>query len=227
MNPSPAEKIADRLERIERENRILRWVGSAMFVGLLVVMATLMGPSGRRALDAESLELRDRQGVVRARLGLDRDGFPKLAFLDPRGMDQMVLSSVDNASGMELYDRGQLRVSMSAGPDGSSTLHLFDRARNVSSSFYMWADGTTGVLLNGGETPLHLTAKSGGESKLSVYDRDFVERGALRFPMDGPIQWMPATQSSISRTQNAGGDPSEETTKATLGSSSTRGRATL
>jgi hypothetical protein len=189
MIPSQTDTIVERLRQIERENRQLRWVGSALFLGLVVLITAGTGLVGRTNLAVERLEWKDKRGVVRARLALAEDGSPRLAFLDAQGGDQMVIQARDNASSIELFTNRQLRASLVSSSDGSSTLQFFDKSRNAPSCFYMWAEGTTGLLLSGRETPLHLTAKANGQAKLSVLDQNFQERATLWFSTEGKFDW--------------------------------------
>lgn len=188
MPLSTTVTIAERLDQIERENKLLRWIGSVLFAGLVVAIS-ISGLVGRRTIQTERLELKDRQGNVRARLALGDDGAPKLAFFDARGEEQLTVQAREDTSSIELFDRGHVRVSLSSSNDGSSALHLFDKARNLPSTFYMWPEGSSGLLLSGGEAPLHLSSRADGPAKLSILDPNFKERGALWFNRDGEVNW--------------------------------------
>src|SRR4051812_26541739 len=145
MNPSTTEALALRLDRIERENAYLRWVGTALFVGIVLLVTVV--PIGRSAYRSHKFELKDDQGRIRATLGFARDGSPALEFFDDHGERQVALVAEENDSNLQLHQRGQMRVLLSATSEGVSTLHLFDRGGSSPSSFYMWPEGTTGLFL--------------------------------------------------------------------------------
>jgi hypothetical protein len=137
----------------------------------------------------ERLELKDQQGKVRASLALEADGTPKLAFRDSQGVERMVLEAREHRTRLELYAGGRLQASLESNSDGSSALQLFDKDRNAPSSFDMWPEGTTGMLLSGRNAPLHLVAKANGPTKLSVLDQAFEERAALRLTPGAKLDW--------------------------------------
>ncbi len=69
--------LLDRLQKLERENRKIKQFGAVLLVAIAVLI--LMGQAGKnRALDADSLVIRDAAGNVRIELGLLEDHHPIL-----------------------------------------------------------------------------------------------------------------------------------------------------
>ncbi|MFQ5804651.1 MAG: hypothetical protein ACE5JQ_17315 [Candidatus Methylomirabilales bacterium] len=119
MNEPTMDTLAQRLDRVERENRRLKRAG---VVALAVIVAVvLMGqatwklaPPGKpgKVVGAEQFIVHDARGGVRAVLGTLPDGTVKLV----------------------LYDRGnpgETRIILSAGPEASPALSFSDKAGKV------------------------------------------------------------------------------------------------
>jgi hypothetical protein len=100
MNPSTTEALAERLDQIERENVYLRWIGTALFVGLVLLVT--VAPIGRNSYRARRFELEDDQGRIRATLGFGMEGTPSLQFFDGHGERQVALMAEENDSSMQL-----------------------------------------------------------------------------------------------------------------------------
>jgi hypothetical protein len=78
--PEP-HSISERLEKIERENRVLKRIGVVVlsFLAALVIMGQA---KPRRTIEAESFILRDSAGRMRAEINMDQSGTPALTFYD-------------------------------------------------------------------------------------------------------------------------------------------------
>ncbi|MFO0960350.1 MAG: hypothetical protein U0800_23425 [Isosphaeraceae bacterium] len=198
MNPTETEALVVRLDRIERENRYLRWIGSGLFLALAGLMAAAPGmPLGRSRLQADRFELKDSQGRVRANLGFTREGAPGLFLLDDHGREQIAMVAQEQSTTIDLSQQGRPRMSMMATIDGSSTLQFFNSQSNVPSALYMWPDGASGLFLSGRESPVHLVTSQDGPARLSLLDRDFREMGSYRLSTDGTFDWHAVATSSV------------------------------
>jgi hypothetical protein len=86
------DSVLARLDRLERQNRRLRWAIAAAVLlagGLLALAAWRPAPlqaepSQSRALEADKFTLRDEHGTTRAGLSIGKAG-PMLIFYDERG----------------------------------------------------------------------------------------------------------------------------------------------
>ena len=76
--------ISERLEKVERENRVLKRF--AMLALSLIAAVLVMGQAGpQRTVEAEKFVLKDSAGRMRAEITLDQSGTPALVFYDESG----------------------------------------------------------------------------------------------------------------------------------------------
>jgi len=118
------DQLTRRLDRLERENRRLKFVGALALLGLgaLTVMGQTAPTSVANTLEAERFVLRDNAGNVRATLGLRPDGTAALALADDTQQDRAVLSvTAPGQASVDLSDRaGHLRAGLGVRADGSA-----------------------------------------------------------------------------------------------------------
>ncbi|HUT75989.1 MAG TPA: hypothetical protein VM221_14275 [Armatimonadota bacterium] len=111
MNDAGFANVIGRLERLERQNRRLRWGGvavAALLGGLLV-----MGATSPPIVEAERFVVRDAEGTVRAVLGVPDEGLSKTLKLDQRG------------ALLALYNtHGKVRTVLSIGPEGPERVEV-------------------------------------------------------------------------------------------------------
>ena len=98
-------------------------VGGRLFEPVPVAAQFEQAPE---VVKARSFQLVDRQGKVRAELGLDRDEKPSLILRDAAGKD---------------------RVGLVVEPDGSPALILSDAAEKVRASLWLESDGNPRLAL--------------------------------------------------------------------------------
>ncbi len=90
MDKPLIDRLAERVERLERENHCLRWGGTfALFAGLVIILG------GARRADDHKLEVRelvvqDEAGASRIVLGV-RDNGPYLNFITKEGTARLHL----------------------------------------------------------------------------------------------------------------------------------------
>src|SRR5215831_3067790 len=90
MSELTIETLLPRLERLERENRLLKWLGGALVIAAVAAMLVnakrpelILSPT--RIIEAEKFVLKDSSGKVRAVLG---EGESTLGFLSNSGGSQ-------------------------------------------------------------------------------------------------------------------------------------------
>lgn len=105
---SDFELLATRVERLERQNRLLKrgWLAVLLAAGSLIVMGQARPNTG---VDAQRYTLRDAQGAKRAELVLDSDSpqakpDPTLRFFNDKGDQTLTLS----ATKMELAGQSEM-----------------------------------------------------------------------------------------------------------------------
>jgi hypothetical protein len=113
------EALAQRLEKVERQNRRLKMVAAVVLA--LAVAGLVMGQALPRAriVEAEGFVLKDGAGKARAGLVMYNDG-PMLALYDETGNFRAGLDVDKGVSGLRLADEtGRPRVALTVLKDGS------------------------------------------------------------------------------------------------------------
>jgi hypothetical protein len=82
--------VVARLEKVERENRRLKFAGAVPFLLLTAVLVMGQAPPKGRTLEAEEFVLRDSAGTRLAVLDVT-DGSPALSLLDRAGVTRAAL----------------------------------------------------------------------------------------------------------------------------------------
>jgi hypothetical protein len=134
MDTTRFDALAERIERLERENRRWRRAGMVVTLGLaaLPVIAGASRDGQATVLEAQRLVLKGQDGKVYAELGVrtNKAGgteFPQLS----------------------LYDqRGKRRVDLAVWPDGSPELRFNDEDQRPRCSLAMLRDGLTQLGFN-------------------------------------------------------------------------------
>lgn len=103
MTPEMA-RVVDRLERLERENRRLRW-GGLFVLGLLGILCVTGLTLDDPVIGAEAFTLLDTRGEPRGVFALVNEE-PTLAFFDTQGRVRAGVSLVEDSPRIVLYDEG-------------------------------------------------------------------------------------------------------------------------
>jgi hypothetical protein len=129
MNERTMNLLARRLDRLERENRRLKRVGSAVLIGLAIL--ALMGQATparvQKLVEAERFVLRDTNGKLRATLSME-DGSPSLSLHDEVLRFRAVLGVAGGSPALELLDQAQTIRATLIALDGAPVLTLNDQA---------------------------------------------------------------------------------------------------
>jgi hypothetical protein len=172
--------IMARLTRVERENRRLRQIALSLF--LVVGIVLLMGQTRpNRTIEAEQFILKDSNGRMRARLGMQTPDMPTLVFTDPKGLQLVSLGAGENPS-----------LNLCKGS-----------CENQQVWVGTYPNGLFGVALYGKEdgTPLHgLQAALGvvkGVPGLNLYGKEQGENASLDLEM-GPRLELNAAEGTLS-----------------------------
>jgi hypothetical protein len=197
MDSTTLDRLTQRLDRLERENRWLKRVGAAGLIGLAGVL--FMGAALAKVPDevrAKAFVVVDDAGIERARL------FNSALMLVPAGktglmlyasQDHISLSVVDKTKRAELNGIFQIRadgggilripakdgtggVRLFAEPDGTSGITLLTQQDKVRGSFRMDDQGRAGLYLTDDTVPramlVHRTVGEHSSSFLLFYDKD-------------------------------------------------------
>ncbi len=153
MTMPTIEAVSARLDGLERENRMLRWIAVGLAVALLAVgVAPIFGRDrAGRTLEAQKLVIRDAEGRVRGSFGVDHRGLPALKILDRHGNDQIEMGvPSEDTSSLAFYDRGTLRLQLDASIEGMTSVRLYDPSRVMQSSLVIKRDGAAELSMGDG-----------------------------------------------------------------------------
>jgi hypothetical protein len=132
MTDPTLDDLTQRLDRLERENRWLKRMGTGVLVGATAV--ALMGQRGAApVVEAQRFLINDpASGKARAALSLLQDGSVGLSLISADGKSLSLSADAGGNMGLSLVDSNRtLRAALSAGADGSPTLILHDRSGKV------------------------------------------------------------------------------------------------
>jgi len=141
------QALAERVTKLEAQNRRLKQGGIAVlvFASTLMFMAEAQPD---RVIEANSFQLKDSTGKVRAKLSVEGPNGPTLSFLDAKGVhvaslsggdepflvlfrpgteEQIKLGTFGAMYGLGLYDKG-IRAGLTIQPGSSSSLDFFDES---------------------------------------------------------------------------------------------------
>lgn len=179
MNEPTTQTLARRLDRVERENRRLK--GAGVVALALVAAMVLMGQAtGSKVIEAERFVLKDKDGKVRAELGLSGGVFadsrmilkpdaPHLSFYDEKSKPHIRLSFDRHISELLLGDKERGHVSLSLHEQGFAGLDLNPMVeRKHSISMAAFRSGTRLSLSTGGKTRVQMWGTE--EARVTVYD---------------------------------------------------------
>lgn len=188
------DTIAQRMERLERDNRRLRQFALAIACGTLAVFLTGQTVPRPPTLEAQRLVLKDQRGAIRAvlgavsddepfgllvldargrirgKLGVQEDGAPVLALADERGVDRVVLQP---DTGLRVLGNGP-SVTLGVTYGTEPALELRDKDGWTRASLALTSTNTAPVLkfLDArGNTRAWIGAMSDGKAQLLLMNR--------------------------------------------------------
>ncbi len=163
MNEPTMDKLVQRLDRLERENRRLKRIGALVVVGIAAVV--LMGQARlskvAKVIEAEKFVLRDTSGQIGAILFTVDGGSPHLEFRDKKRNLRITLGVLGDVGHLSLFsENGNSAITLRALPDGSPHLQFYDK------------DGNTRAVL-GSTSPrtMSIETKRRPESSLVLFDK--------------------------------------------------------
>lgn len=135
------DKLTERVNRLERQNRWLK-IGAAV-IAVAVLAVVLMGQApGEKVLEADTVKAKefrvvDDAGKVWATLDARIDGMPILALYDAAGERRVELVRYpDGTVGLELDDAtGERRAELSMYAHGGPGLKLYNAAGKIRAVF--------------------------------------------------------------------------------------------
>jgi hypothetical protein len=112
--------LLQRLEKVERENRHFKVLGTVMLLGMAGVLCLGLASNPSKKLEAEVLVLKSAQGKSQMILDAGVDG-PALTILDKNGKLRVNLGVGQDGPALDLLDaaespRAQLMITEDQGP---------------------------------------------------------------------------------------------------------------
>jgi hypothetical protein len=157
MDKTLIDALAERVDRLERENRRLKRIGAGLLIGAALTLAA--GAAGGKVVEAERIVL-SKGGTARAVLEMDKEGMPSLDLLDETGKPQISLAIDQIGPSLNMWSsdgKDQVGLGIAA---GAPQYHLISPGKMVA------------MVTNGGEA---------GSAELTMYDDDAGgERVSLR-----------------------------------------------
>jgi len=134
---SSLEALANRVAKLEAQNRRLKKAGIASLIAAVAVIAMGQAPA-KKVIEANEFALQDASGKVRARLTMDASGTPALEFLDLTGKKSAEYRSGDLGifaeAGSIWMNANQLTITTSEGHIDLQTrplrLYIHDSKKN-------------------------------------------------------------------------------------------------
>lgn len=167
---SELQAILHRVERLEKQNRMLKQLGllAVVLLGSLLLMA--QARSTPKAVGASLFTLHDADGNIRAKLALCADS-PCLSFLDREGKESMKLSEYLFQMGGNTDKGGVVQIeAASAGPpiDMKASPEEIRKAIQAGSSF---TKPVASIRLGNDKDKSNLSlAVEGSEADLRIHD---------------------------------------------------------
>lgn len=173
-NESNLEALVDRLDDLEKQNRMMKW-GFAAIAGAALT-CLLAAAASDPIVRARRLELSDASGAVRCRLGVEDDGSVSQTFTDAKGARRIHLfvASKGEARLRLLDDAGNVRISQCAYPSAYE-----GRIDAGVASLWVNPTGLKEDVPNSALGGIGLWATAAGEIEQGFYDHN----GKLRIDM--------------------------------------------
>ena len=182
MNPTDTEYFAQRLQRLEQENRRFKRAGFLALVGismLFVMGQTTKGKQAPKVVEAQAFVVRDASGKMRGALGTYANGGTSLMFYNK---DNKIAQS------LEIQPDGTFGLYLK-GTDGKNNATLTQLPNGTVGLALRAHDGAAGIatLDKAGKTNLDFGTDKDGEPRLYLADRKGKIRAVFRLANDEPV----------------------------------------
>jgi hypothetical protein len=163
-------KISVRLEKLERQNRIMKQIGCVTI--LIMVLLLTVGSDKNRELDAYSisaqrLTIKDNKGNPAIVMGND-DNVPVLTMSDPNNRIRLKMNTTDTGAELNLYDAGSTKQLAISADNKRSGLTLYADSGEIASLRYIPKGGSGLEFYDHNMTRRMLLAATDKESYLRI-----------------------------------------------------------
>jgi hypothetical protein len=182
------DALAERVERMERENRCWRWgAGLTVMASLIVTTAGAQRANEPKVVEAESIIVRDKDGNERARLGVGSNGVAYLSLKD-RGGDGGIdlVASSEGHPHVDVWNKTQGHLMLVVAPNRMA-VDFLDKNRVGQIALKIEKGDWTQYLsfLKEGKGNLSLGLHEDGSGGLAVTDLSSHRRTELWQRSDG------------------------------------------
>jgi len=120
LDPTDPKSFSNRLEKLERENRRLKVLGSVVLLGAAGALCMGLTAAPSKKLEAETIVIKDARGKTQAILSSGDEG-PAFTLMDQNGKLRVNIDVSHEGPGLDLLDgtenpRAQLMVTEDQGP---------------------------------------------------------------------------------------------------------------
>ena len=175
--------VTERSDRLERQNRRLRFGLIAIALGFGAMFLTAAMPSNMQTVTAQKFVLVDANGKVRADLRLSTFGQPYFSLYDASGRLRADLG-LDSGGypDFSLYDASdKLRAGLGLGTDGEPGFYLSNASGKGEVSLFLDLDGEPNFFLQdaSGTVRTLLALDKDGQPRFELYDASSKSRLTL------------------------------------------------
>jgi len=199
MNEPTLGNMAQRMDRLERENRRFKWIGVLVLVGIaaLMMMGQAKPSEVAKVIEAEQFVLRDKNGKERGFLGVEK-GVSGLTLYGKNKMLKATLAASEEGVGLLFSDNNGAGIGLSL-EGGEAGLHGFDSNRKMRFALAVSVSGSVIQLIGKDEKPIITLGELNGEAVLGLVSgpeakpflsfraRDGSERMTLRLSKGDPM----------------------------------------
>jgi hypothetical protein len=163
-------KISVRLEKLERQNRIMKQIGCVTI--LIMVVLLTVGSNKNRELDvysisAQRLTIKDNKGNPGIVM-LNDDNVPVLTMSDPNNRIRLMMNTTDRGAKLCLYDEGSKKQLAISADNERSGLTLYADSGEIASLRYIPKGGSGLAFYDRNMTRRMLLAATDKESYLWI-----------------------------------------------------------
>jgi hypothetical protein len=164
-------KISERLEKLERQNRIMKQIGCVTIL-IMVLLLTVGSNKNRELLDvysisAQRLTIKDNKGNP-AIVMFNNDNGPVLTMSDPNNRIRLKMNTVDSGAELSLYDTKSKKQLAISADNTRSGLTLYAHSGEIASLRYIPMGGSGLAFYDHNKTRRMLMAATDKESFLRI-----------------------------------------------------------
>jgi len=190
MTPVTNDALVQRIERLEAENRRLRWVGLAIAFAACALSAGGAALQEPTTIETEKLAIVVQGGATRASIATTSEGYPTISLRNEHGQSGLfALQGSDQSVSVALYDDSTDRLWLALSPNGTPYLKMYDGKDR--ERLHLGIDGNESSRLDltdgGDNSRASLVLPPDQDPMLAFCDKE----GTLRLAVDSAVEKRP------------------------------------